>query len=152
MKATVGSVAPYAVAFGLLPAFIVAALPGAPVAPMWVIAAGALLGSGAHFANVLPDLEDDLATGVRGLGQRLGRGACGALAAALLLAAVALLVVGPPGPPSTTGLAVIGVTVVVGGVGVVLGRRPGSRALFGAVMVIAVAAVALLVASGAALR
>ena len=34
--------------------------------------AGALLGAGAHFANVLPDLDDDAATGVRGLPHRLG--------------------------------------------------------------------------------
>ncbi len=152
LKATVASVVPYALAFGLLPAFLVAALPGHPAAPPWLIAAGALLGAGAHFANVLPDLEDDLATGVRGLGQRLGRGVCGALAAALLLAAVVTLALGPPGPPTTTGLAVIALAIALGGGGLVFGRRPGSRAPFTSVLLLAVAAVGLFVASGASLR
>ncbi|MBA3367781.1 MAG: UbiA family prenyltransferase, partial [Geodermatophilaceae bacterium] len=35
LKATVVSVVPYAVAFGLLPAFVVAAAPGQPTAPYW---------------------------------------------------------------------------------------------------------------------
>ena len=43
------------------------------IAPVWITAAGALLGAGAHFANVLPDLEDDARTGVRGLPHRIGR-------------------------------------------------------------------------------
>ncbi len=43
-------------------------------APAWATGAAARCsGSGAHLANALPDLEDDLATGVRGLPHRLGR-------------------------------------------------------------------------------
>ena len=42
------------------------------VPPLWLPLAGALLGVGAHFVNVLPDLADDAATGVRGLPHRLG--------------------------------------------------------------------------------
>jgi protoheme IX farnesyltransferase len=72
LKSTALSVVPYLVAFGLLPAFVVVALPSHPAPPAWLVAAGALLGGGAHFANVLPDLEDDLRTGVRGLPHRLG--------------------------------------------------------------------------------
>jgi hypothetical protein len=72
LKSTRVSVVPYLVAFGLLPAFVVLALPGHPAPPAWLVAAGALLGGGAHFANVLPDLADDAATGVRGLPHRLG--------------------------------------------------------------------------------
>ncbi|HEY0641171.1 MAG TPA: UbiA family prenyltransferase, partial [Pseudonocardiaceae bacterium] len=71
VKATVWSPVPYLVSFGLLPAFVVLGLPAAP--PAWLVAAGALLGCAAHFANVLPDLDDDLATGVRGLPHRWGR-------------------------------------------------------------------------------
>ena len=59
LKATPLSVLPYAVSFGLLPAFVTAGLPGQPVVG-WLVAAGALLGAGAHFANVLPDIDDDL--------------------------------------------------------------------------------------------
>ena len=53
-KSTWWSVVPYVVCFGLLPAFVVLALPGAPLPPWWLPVAGALLGAGAHFANVLP--------------------------------------------------------------------------------------------------
>ena len=74
LKGTVFSIVPYLVAFGLLPAFVVVALPGHPAPPAWLVAAGTLLGGGAHFANVLPDLADDEATGVRGLPHRLGPG------------------------------------------------------------------------------
>ena len=59
VKATVWSWAPYAVCFGLLPAVVTLSLPGSPRPAWWAMAAGALLGVGAHLANVLPDLEDD---------------------------------------------------------------------------------------------
>ena len=44
-------------------------------APRWPITvAAALIGLGAHFANVLPDLAGDRATGVVGLPQRVAAG------------------------------------------------------------------------------
>ena len=66
LKATVWSWAPYAVCFGLLPAVVTLSLPGSPRPAWWAMAAGALLGVGAHLANVLPDLEDDRATASAG--------------------------------------------------------------------------------------
>src|SRR3954451_6503410 len=72
LKRTAASGVPYLVGFGALPAGVVAAAPGTPAAPWWLIGAGAALGGAAHLANVAPDLEDDLATGVRGLPHRLG--------------------------------------------------------------------------------
>ncbi len=72
LKFTAASVVPYAVSFAALPSFVVLGLPGAPTPPMWLVLAGATLGAGAHFANVLPDLADDARTGVRGLPHRLG--------------------------------------------------------------------------------
>ena len=100
LKSTVASALPYAGAFGLLPAFVT--LGGATTTwpPAWAVAGGALLGAGAHFANTLPDLETDAATGVRGLPHRLGaRGSLGA--AVVLLAAGAIVVaLGPAGAPS----------------------------------------------------
>jgi UbiA prenyltransferase family len=81
VKSTAASVVPYLVCFGLLPVFVVLGLPGSPAPPWWLPVGGALLGAGAHFANVLPDLDDDAATGVRAAapvrGLRLpgGRGA-----------------------------------------------------------------------------
>src|SRR3954451_17152194 len=72
LKRTAASVVPYVTGFGALPAGVVAAAPGTPSAPWWLVASGAALGGAAHLANVAPDLEDDLATGVRGLPHRLG--------------------------------------------------------------------------------
>src|SRR3954451_16138834 len=72
LKSTVFSVLPYLVAFGLLPAFIVTALPGHPAPPAWLVPPGALLGGAGTFANVLPGLDDDAGTGVRGPPHRLG--------------------------------------------------------------------------------
>ena len=67
------SVAPWALAFGLLPAVVTLTAPLGRWPAWWLLAAGALLGAGAHFANAIPDLDDDRATGVRGLPHRLGR-------------------------------------------------------------------------------
>ena len=83
LKSTPASPLPYAAAFGLLPGFITLGLPGSPWPPWWATVAGALLGAGAHFANALPDLDEDGATGVRGLPHRLGAG--WSLAAATVL-------------------------------------------------------------------
>jgi 4-hydroxybenzoate polyprenyltransferase len=151
LKSTALSVLPYAVSFGLLPAFITAGLPGHPVYG-WLVAAGALLGAGAHFANVLPDIADDLATGVRGLPQRLGAAGSRVAAGVLLAAASVVLAVGPPGPPGVLGIAAVAVAVLSGIGAAVLGRRPGSRAPFLGVLVVAAVDVALLVGSGSALR
>ncbi|WP_433792463.1 UbiA family prenyltransferase [Actinoplanes sp. CA-252034] len=150
LKSTVFSLLPYLIAFGLLPAFVVLALPGAPAPPWWLIAAGALLGGGAHFANVLPDLADDAATGVRGLPHRIGAAGSQLAAAALLLGATATLVLGPPGPPSWSGLAAGAAAVVVLPLGWYAARRAEGRpvALFRAVIVVALIDVLLLVLSG----
>ncbi|SCL14608.1 4-hydroxybenzoate polyprenyltransferase [Micromonospora rhizosphaerae] len=153
LKATPLSVLPYAVSFGALPAFVVLALPGAPPPPYWLVGAAALLGAGAHFANVLPDLADDARTGVRGLPHRLGPAGSRAAAAGLLLAATVALVVGPPGPPSWAGLSAVAAAILVPVLGWYASRaaaRGGGRpvAAFRAVMVVALIDVVLLVASG----
>ncbi|MFG3546382.1 UbiA family prenyltransferase [Streptomyces sp. NPDC047725] len=97
LKHTALSPLPYAVAFGSLPAFVTLGLPSPSWPAWWAMAAGALLGVGAHLVNALPDIEDDLATGVRGLPQRLGRGPCRWLAPFTMLTALGVLVTGPPG-------------------------------------------------------
>jgi heme o synthase len=149
LKSTVVSVLPYAVSFAALPAFVVLGLPGAPRPPLWMVAAGALLGAGAHFANTLPDLTDDARTGVHGLPHRLGPGGSRLAAAGLLLAATTALAFGPPGPPSWFGVAALAAAVVVLPVGGYAGmRRPGSRAPFRAVLVVALIDVVLLLVSG----
>jgi protoheme IX farnesyltransferase len=150
LKSTVFSVVPYLVAFGLLPAFVVVALPGHPAPPVWLVAAGALLGGGAHFANVLPDLADDAATGVRGLPHRLGRAGSTVAAALLLLSATLTLVFGPPGPPSWAGWVAAAAAVVVLPLGWYATSRARGRgvAMFRAVIVVALIDVLLLIFSG----
>jgi heme o synthase len=144
VKSTVVSVLPYAVAFGALPAFVVAPV---VAVPWWLVAAGILLGSGAHFANVLPDLEQDAATGVRGLPHRIGsRWSVGATIV-LLLGASAVLALGPGTVPTIAGVLVFLVAVAA----LLLGAlsRVG---LFRAVLCVAAIDVVLLVASGSTLR
>ena len=56
---------------------------------------GAMLGVAAHFTNVVPDLDDDRRTGVRGLPHALGRVWGGVVTFLALVAAAVLAVVGP---------------------------------------------------------
>lgn len=72
LKRSVWSVAPFIVAFGLLPVVSVAAGPEGQWPTWWAIATGAVFGIAIHCTNVLPDLVDDAATGVRG--SRTGSG------------------------------------------------------------------------------
>ncbi len=147
---------PYAVSFGLLPAFLVMTLPGAPLPAAWSVGCAALLGAGAHVANVLPDLEDDAATGVRGLPHALGRRRSGVLAPALLVAGVVVGVLGtfhsPGGLPALGVLGVGAVAVVLAvDAGVVALTRPQSRTPFGLSMTVAGLCVVLLAGSGRAI-
>jgi 4-hydroxybenzoate polyprenyltransferase len=153
LKFTAFSVVPYMFSFAMLPTFVVLALPGSPAPPGWLVAAGALLGGGGHFANALPDLADDERTGVRGLPHRLGPVRSAAAAAGLLVAATAVLAFGPPGPPSIGGTAAVALAALVLPIGWYAGRLAAARGsrpvgLFRAVMAIAVIDVVLLVASG----
>jgi 4-hydroxybenzoate polyprenyltransferase len=141
-------VLPYTLAFGAVPAFVTLGLPGMPWPPLWLVVAGAALGGGAHFANVLSDLADDEATGVRGLPHRLGRRRSEALAAGLTGLVAVLLTFGPPGAPSRPALGGLIATVAVLVGGAWWGRRPGARTLFHAVLVAAVLDVGLLLLSG----
>jgi 4-hydroxybenzoate polyprenyltransferase len=93
LKATAWSWLPYAVAFGALAA--VPSLAGGDSVAWWLPVVGALLGVGAHLVNVLPDLDDDAATGVRGLPHRIaarsGPAAVTRLAVLLFVTGTALL-------------------------------------------------------------
>ncbi|GAA6525494.1 UbiA family prenyltransferase [Intrasporangium sp. DVR] len=115
-KRTVVSPLPYAVAFAALPAVVTLALPD-PVWPDgWVMLTGALLGTGAHLLNALPDLADDEATGVRGLPHRLGPVVVRWLAPAVLLAASVVAALGRGF--DLPGVALLGVCVVLAAVAV----------------------------------
>ncbi|MGP3966345.1 UbiA family prenyltransferase [Streptomyces sp. 6N223] len=147
-KSGVFSVVPYVVSFGLLPVFVVLGAPGAPLPPAWLVASSALLGGAAHFVNALPDISADVAVGVRGLPHRLGPARSRVAAAGLVLAASALLVFGPPGGATGAGAVALPLSAVVVGAGLLRGRRPGSRAAFHAVLLVAVVDVVLLLATG----
>ncbi|SDN48770.1 UbiA family prenyltransferase [Actinacidiphila guanduensis] len=152
LKRTLLSWLPYALGFGLLPAFVTLGLPGRPGPPGWAVAAGALLGVGGHFTNVLPDIEQDLAAGVRGLPQRLGRRRSRLLAPLPLLAAAGVLVLGPPGPVGPSGWAALAVTGALAVATVrTSGADPRSRVPFLATLAMAATAVALLLLHGEAL-
>jgi len=119
LKATPWSAATYLLAFAALPVGVYTAAPGQPWPPWWVPLVGALLGFGAHFANVLPDLRADARTGVRGLPHRLGpRNGVIAMAVSLATASV-LLGLAPSGASAgftvvvvTAGIALAAATVV----------------------------------------
>lgn len=152
VKATVWSWAPYALSFGLLPDVVTLALPGHPFAPWWLVGAGSLLGVGAHLVNVLPDLDDDRATGVRGLPHRLGRKASSLGAAVVLVVAAALPAVGPDDAPPTWAWSALAVAAVAAVVAAVTGSSGAHRLVpLVATTVVAACAVALLVGSGASL-
>ncbi|MFP3712331.1 UbiA family prenyltransferase [Puerhibacterium sp. TATVAM-FAB25] len=145
LKATAWSWVPYAVSFGLMTAFVVLAAPGDRVPARWALLAVALLAVGAHVANTMPDLDDDAATGVRGLPHRLGRRASGVLAPTLLVAATVVVVAGPAGPPSTVAwVAGCLAAALAVAAGVLAVARPRSRAPFALSMAVAVLCVALL--------
>jgi 4-hydroxybenzoate polyprenyltransferase len=134
LKSTPWSGVMYLLGFGPLPAYAASTLPGQPAPRFWVCVAAGLVGLGAHFVNVLPDLAADFSSGVRGLPQlvaaRWGPGAARAAALALLLSASALLVVEASQARrwvAVAGLCVSCVLAVAGAVGT--GRTPFRAAL-----------------------
>ncbi|AKT51832.1 UbiA family prenyltransferase [Arsenicicoccus sp. oral taxon 190] len=128
LKRTTLSILPYAVAFGGLPhvPHLTGAGPdggrgpAAGPAPLWQTAAGALLGCSAHLLNVLPDLDDDALTGVRGYPHRWSPAALRAQAAAGLVGAqLAVLLGARPSRRATLGGLALAAPLAVG---VVRGR------------------------------
>jgi 4-hydroxybenzoate polyprenyltransferase len=149
LKGTVISVAPYIVSFGLLPLVVTVALPVPALASPWAMLAGALLGVSAHFANVLPDLEDDAATGIRGLAHRAGPRTSGLVIAAALAGASVSIVVGLGNTAlyGWLGLA-LSVALAVACAALVLAGRP-TRLIFRLIIAAALLDVVLLALAGA---
>jgi 4-hydroxybenzoate polyprenyltransferase len=130
LKRTLWSAVPYAVAFGALPAVVSLAAADPAWPPPWMMLTGALLGVGAHLLNALPDLADDVATGVLGLPQRLGARRVRWLAPAVLLAGSAMATFGPAEPPRAWVLSTLGLCVVLAGAAVVgRGKIPFAAAV-----------------------
>jgi 4-hydroxybenzoate polyprenyltransferase len=78
---------PFALAFAALPSCIAISKDISP--PVWMWLGGALLGSAAHFINVIKDMDEDRASGIGGLPQRLGKQ--NSIVAATLLIALGAL-------------------------------------------------------------
>lgn len=140
LKATPLSGLAYVVGFAPLPGLATSLLPGHPLPRPWAIAAAALLGVGAHFVNVLPDLAHDRVAGVRGLPQalaaaasrtRIGDEGAVRLAAVALLLGASVLIAAAVGPARRwlilVGLALAGLLGVV--TAVTRGRTPFRAAL-----------------------
>jgi 4-hydroxybenzoate polyprenyltransferase len=145
LKATGWSWLPYAVAFGALATVPSLAMPETGVA-WWLPVTGALLGVGAHLVNVLPDLDQDRATGVVGFPHRLaahfGARSLAALAVLLFVAATAVLMTALPfGLPVVIAGALV--TALAATALVTRGRRPFQAAMAIALVDVGLLAVAL---------
>jgi 4-hydroxybenzoate polyprenyltransferase len=149
LKRTLLSWLPYAVSFALLTAFLSLGLPGQPAPHAWLVLAGALLGVGAHFLNVVPDIEADRAAGVLGLPQRLGAARSRTTGAVLLAAAAATVTLGPAGRPPGWTLVGLVLAVLLAVAAAVTGRAAGSRLPFLLALATAAVTVLLLVGRGA---
>jgi 4-hydroxybenzoate polyprenyltransferase len=138
LKRVVWSPLPYAAGFGALPAYVT--LTGGLGVESWMVAAGALIGVAAHFANAAPDVAGDLVVGVRGAPQRVGtRGS--------LLLSLAML--GAGGLVATAQLESVSsiwwiAVLLPPAVGVLLVTRGHVRSVFPLVMVAAVLDVVLI--------
>jgi 4-hydroxybenzoate polyprenyltransferase len=146
-KRTPLSVLPYIVSFGILPAIATLARPAPAWPQWWAMAAGALLGVAAHIANVLPDLDDDARTGVRGLPHRLGPRPSLVVAWTALVLAAAAVAFGSGLTPVALGGLAASIALAAAGIAVAW-RRGAGRWLFLLVIVAALVDVALLVVAG----
>jgi 4-hydroxybenzoate polyprenyltransferase len=147
LKKSVFSVVPYFLSFGSLPAIVTLARPTPSGAALWALGVGGLLGIAGHFANTLPDFEDDEATGVAGLPQRLGRRWSSAITYVVLLAGSVLEFFGAGGVsflPADIGL---GLSIVIAAVGIGMIARP-TRLHFRLIILAAMGDVVVLVFAG----
>ena len=90
-KFTIFSWLPYAIAFGSLPSCMALSKGQSPELWMWL--GGALLGTAAHFLNVIKDMDEDHMSGIKGLPQRLGTKASVVTAIGLIAAAVTVILI-----------------------------------------------------------
>jgi poly(3-hydroxybutyrate) depolymerase len=126
---------PYVIAFAALPASIVFAVDETP--PLWMMAAGSLLGVAAHIANVLKDFEEDGQSGIRSFPRIIGESASRLSIAVLLLATTVLLNSVSPRPA----------LLIVGVIGALLTIKAPRSILFKAIMIVALANLVLLISA-----
>lgn len=90
-KFNVFSWLPFALAFAALPSCIAISKDITP--PVWMWLGGALLGSAAHFINVIKDMDEDRASGIGGAPQRIGKRNSIVIAALLIALGLSTLVI-----------------------------------------------------------
>ena len=81
---------PYAIAFAALPSSVAISKDVNP--PLWMLLGGALFGMAAHFINVIKDMDQDQASGIKGLPQQLGKTKSIAVAIFLIALGITALV------------------------------------------------------------
>lgn len=141
----------YMVGFGLIPLMITLARADPRPAALWAIVVGGMLGLAAHFANVLPDLDDDERHGIRSLPHRLGARVSGAVAL-VALASASVLAVTSAGIVTPVMLVGTTATLVILAVGIVaVLRQPHSRLLFRLIMLAALSVVVTLTGAAGAI-
>jgi 4-hydroxybenzoate polyprenyltransferase len=154
LKSGIWSGVPYAVSFGLQVVFVSYGGPLGGPPSAYVVVAAALLAVGAHLTNAVPDLDDDAATGVRGLPHRLGPRLSVVAAAGCFVASVGLVVGASQQRTAPATLLLAAVAVALAGVvaASALRRGPGSltpgRWLFRCAIAVGAIGVALLVLRG----
>lgn len=157
LKNTVASALPFVVSFGLFPSLATLARADPLFATPWATLAGAALGVAVHFSNVLPDFDDDAATGIRGLPHRLGRRASAILSFAALAVGAGAVALGPVfaggGGAAASVVALLGLlsVVAIAAFGLVRALRNPDRVVFRLVMLAALVLVLQLALTGARL-
>jgi poly(3-hydroxybutyrate) depolymerase len=126
---------PYVIAFAALPASIVLAVDKTP--PLWMMAAGSMLGVAAHIANVLKDFEEDGQSGIRSFPRIIGERASRLSIAVILLATTVLL----NSVSSRPALLIVGI------IGALLTIKAPRSILFKAIMIVALANLVLLISA-----
>jgi poly(3-hydroxybutyrate) depolymerase len=134
-KYTALSPLPYVIAFAALPASIVLAVDETP--PLWMMAAGSLLGVAAHIANVLKDFDEDGLSGIRSFPHIIGERASRLAIAVILLATTVLL----NSVSSRPALLIVGI------IGALLTIKASRKILFKAIMIVALANLVLLISA-----
>ncbi|MFE5410764.1 UbiA family prenyltransferase [Microbacterium sp. NPDC056569] len=155
LKSTPWSIVPFLVSFGIFPSLATLSAPDPAFAAGWAWIAGASLGAAVHLTNVLPDLDDDARTGVRGLPHRLGPRVAAIVAALAVVGGAVAVLIGAAGGDlravSPVSWVFFGAVVAVAAVTAWRAiARPPTRALFRLVMLAALLLAAQLVASGSA--
>ncbi|WP_336630474.1 MULTISPECIES: UbiA family prenyltransferase [unclassified Microbacterium] len=157
LKNTAASTLPFVVSFGLFPSLATLARADPLLASPWATLAGAALGIAVHFSNVLPDFDDDAATGIRGTPHRLGRRASAVVSFVALAVGAGAVALGPvlagggeTAVPLAAPLGLLSVATIAA-IGLIRALRTPDRVVFRLVMLAALVLVLQLALTGSRL-